>query len=213
MQLSDRAFRTIVRRYTVGQESLAVLAKEYNINYPALRDLLVQHHIKIRDHTESLQKYVKYSNCVICSKQFRARESWDSTTNPNRKTCGRVSCLRALKSQVSKDEWTTARKKQMSKLMTGRDTSDWDIAKGDRHPNWKGGYTSRAYRRVAFEELDIPKKCMKCGSTDVTVHHKDRDRTNNTRKNLSVYCGSCHTTLHVRKGDFGWAVYNRENNS
>jgi hypothetical protein len=212
MHLSNRAFQTIVKRYIDGQESLADLAKEHGMHYYALRELLVNKGIKIRDMKESLQKYVKYSTCIICGKQFRARESWTSTTNLNRKTCGRASCLHTLKSQVSKEDWTDARKRRMSKLLTGRDTSDWDIAKGDRCPSWKGGYTSRAYRRVAFEELEIPKKCMKCGSTDVAVHHKDRDRTNNTRQNLSVYCGSCHTTLHIRKGDFGWAVYNRDQN-
>jgi len=50
---------------------------------------------------------------------------------------------------------------------------------------------------------------MNCEKTTVSVHHIDKDRTNNTIENLEIYCSSCHTTYHIKKGDCGWSIYNK----
>lgn len=54
---------------------------------------------------------------------------------------------------------------------------------------------SSQYRSLAFAEHG--KECNRCGSTDaLEVHHKDRDRTNNSTENLEVLCHECHVDEH-----------------
>jgi hypothetical protein len=54
------------------------------------------------------------------------------------------------------------------------------------------------YRDIAFKYY--PQKCMRCGYdanlAAIIVHHKDRDRTNNTPENLEVLCCNCHAIEH-----------------
>ena len=43
-------------------------------------------------------------------------------------------------------------------------------------------------------------KCNRCGYDEniaaIIVHHKDRDRTNNTKENLEILCANCHYIEH-----------------
>ena len=62
------------------------------------------------------------------------------------------------------------------------------------------------YKGTQYEVLERDEwKCCVCGKGlkrffDVLlVHHKDRDRTNNSLDNLVSLCPSCH--LYVHKGD------------
>jgi HNH endonuclease. len=42
--------------------------------------------------------------------------------------------------------------------------------------------------------------CQACSATtDLHVHHKDRDHTNNDPSNLMTLCASCHLRLHWRE--------------
>lgn len=42
--------------------------------------------------------------------------------------------------------------------------------------------------------------CEECGAaSDLHVHHKDRDHTNNVSSNLMTLCSSCHLKLHWRE--------------
>jgi len=46
------------------------------------------------------------------------------------------------------------------------------------------------------------KTCERCGFTIheiLQVHHKDRDRKNNTLENLELICPNCHCTEHYLK--------------
>ena len=202
--LSESDIQLIVNRYTINLESLANLAKEVHMNYFKLRNLLIARGIKIRNRTESLQKYVKYSTCVICGRRFRMRKSWDDTTNHHKQTCGDPSCLHELRSQVQKECWedNDDRKKHQSDLFTGRSTEGWKISRGDQRPNWAGGHTSYYYRHLAFDVYGIEKKCSfpGCDSRScLCVHHKDGNRDNNTRENLDVRCKSHHTGNHAKE--------------
>jgi len=55
-----------------------------------------------------------------------------------------------------------------------------------------------SYRAIALREYD--NKCMRCGydthSAAIIVHHRDRDRTNNTLDNLEILCCNCHAIEH-----------------
>ncbi len=56
----------------------------------------------------------------------------------------------------------------------------------------------RAYRNKAFDFYG--KQCQRCGynrcPSALQVHHIDRDRKNNTTKNLEVVCRNCHAEEH-----------------
>jgi len=51
------------------------------------------------------------------------------------------------------------------------------------------------YRQKAIEEYG--EECQVCGRTsNVEVHHRDGDRTNNRLENLIPMCRGCHTRVH-----------------
>lgn len=63
---------------------------------------------------------------------------------------------------------------------------------GRNSPNYKG---IKSYRVKAFETYG--KVCNKCKSaSEIQVHHKDRNRSNNTISNLEVLCRKCHDLEH-----------------
>jgi len=47
----------------------------------------------------------------------------------------------------------------------------------------------------------LKKKCSKCGTTSgqLDINHKDGNRNNNNRSNLSYMCRSCHRKMHAAK--------------
>lgn len=56
----------------------------------------------------------------------------------------------------------------------------------------------RHYRKIALSQK--PMECERCGynkhPAGIVVHHKDRDRTNNSIENLEVLCAICHNIEH-----------------
>jgi hypothetical protein len=47
--------------------------------------------------------------------------------------------------------------------------------------------------------------CEMCGGNSrLGLHHKDRDRTNNSPGNLQTLCPACHTRLHWEEGKTPW---------
>lgn len=60
---------------------------------------------------------------------------------------------------------------------------------GANNNNWKGG--------IGTYQKYLKSECERCGSTErLLVHHKDRDRYNNTEENLETLCKSCHQAEH-----------------
>ena len=54
-------------------------------------------------------------------------------------------------------------------------------------------------------------KCQTCGIEDnrvLDVHHRDRNRSNNTQENLMLLCRNCHAILHYEAKDGPY--WNRE---
>ena len=73
--------------------------------------------------------------------------------------------------------------------------------KWENHPHYKtGGGKSRNYK---LKSVDIP-KCERCGFDNVIaleVHHKDKNRDNNSLENLEILCCNCHTIHHRNKNE------------
>jgi len=67
---------------------------------------------------------------------------------------------------------------------------------GPRHANWKHG--RQVYRSV-LTRAGRKKVCELCTSKDervLAVHHKDRNRLNNSEENLAWLCHNCHFLVH-----------------
>ena len=67
---------------------------------------------------------------------------------------------------------------------------------GDKHSNWTTGESS--YRKI-LSRVDAPKIGGKCKTSDsriLAVHHKDKNRNNNSVINLMWLCHNCHYLVH-----------------
>lgn len=70
---------------------------------------------------------------------------------------------------------------------------------GKGHPLWKSGRSS--YRATMLRRGNFP-VCASCGFADIRallVHHIDRNRQNNTPRNLKWLCHNCHYVEHGGK--------------
>lgn len=187
---------------------MAAVAQKLGITAYAVSSALKRTNTPTRNKKQALQKYVRYNTCVVCGTKFRARSAWNSGGNLSRETCS-PKCEFELRSAKSKEKWTEERKEKMSEMFTGRDTSGWNIPKRNQRPNWKGGSSSYTFRKIAFEDYEMSRVCEVCGSTEnICIHHRDKNRENNSRENLMVVCKRCHTGAHATEGDCGWKLYN-----
>jgi hypothetical protein len=67
---------------------------------------------------------------------------------------------------------------------------------GKNHANWRGGEST--YRDV-LHRAKVDKRCQLCKTEDervLIVHHIDKNRKNNTLKNLIWLCANCHMLIH-----------------
>lgn len=71
---------------------------------------------------------------------------------------------------------------------------------GKDNPNWKDN-ASNSYRSKALKHYGCV--CINCNYSEnevaLVVHHKDRNRSNNTLENLEVLCANCHAIEHYDK--------------
>ncbi len=66
----------------------------------------------------------------------------------------------------------------------------------DRSSNWKSGKAS--YRKI-MTRRDLLLKCTRCSLDDkriLVIHHKNRNRDDNTISNLICLCLNCHFLVH-----------------
>lgn len=144
------------------------------------------------DHKEINRGYGKFCS-RNCSSRFRAQSLTPPEANVKCALCNKNFYLSVSKQNNSKS----------GLFFCCRDHKD----KAQRldgyaaiHPShYKDG--TRAYRKIAFREK--PKLCERCGfdkEAALVVHHKDRNRDNNTISNLEVLCANCHAIEHL--GDY-----------
>ena len=73
----------------------------------------------------------------------------------------------------------------------------YEIMKGKKNPNWKGGTSHAFFSRLAKENLI--QKCVVCSSTkNLEIHHIDFNHDHNKLSNLVILCKSCHSKIHDR---------------
>ena len=65
-------------------------------------------------------------------------------------------------------------------------------------PHYGNGEPQNVYRRRALANKE--KKCERCGYDSnpaaIVVHHKDRNRMNDSLDNLEILCANCHAAEH-----------------
>ena len=68
--------------------------------------------------------------------------------------------------------------------------------------------------RKWFSRFGRMAECEHCGYKAfpgiLVLHHKDRDRTNNTRENLAVLCPNCHAIEHLDENKNGWQHHSKD---
>lgn len=71
----------------------------------------------------------------------------------------------------------------------------------DQNSNWCHGGSQSRYQRVARESKHYV--CEECGASNVRldVHHKNKDKSDNSPNNLKILCVSCHAKEHYENGD------------
>lgn len=89
--------------------------------------------------------------------------------------------------------------------------NDPRILSGKNHPRWKNA--SKYYIAFKIKRIKLLKKetkCKSCGKVAKLLHHINKDKENNTDKNLMPLCLSCHTTMHNRERGITKYIFNCE---
>ena len=146
-------------------------------------------------------------SCKICTKKFYTKPSW--LKNGSGIYCS-IKCRGLAKrkgefilcsmcgKRVYKSLQNLKRSKS-GKYFCGRACSLLWLSTqqvGNKHGNWKGGEYS--YRDI-LNRSKMKIKCMLCDKDDkriLTIHHIDKNRRNNSLKNLAWLCYNCHFLVH-----------------
>lgn len=73
----------------------------------------------------------------------------------------------------------------------------------ENNPRWIDG--RKSYKRLAFERYKLKKECSICHKkTNLDVHHKDKNHSNNLKSNLVILCGFHHNSLHKKGAKHPW---------
>lgn len=164
---------------------------------------------------EVRKRKIKYSECAYCKKSFGQR---NTTPSKHRKYCSRhcgklasgitktcAACkkdlfaYRLLKNKIYCSSSCIPRTpcilcgKKITKVQRKCCSSECrQIIKSMQRNHLARAFASAAHRKGSI-------CCERCGYKQIaalTVHHKDRNRQNNTMENLEVVCANCHAIEH-----------------
>ena len=146
--------------------------------------------------------------CTICSMSFYAKPShiakgWGKYCSKKCQYAGArrgavVSCYRCSK-EIYRSAKEQIRSQSGHYFCSKSCQTVWrnsQVFIGEKHGNWTTGEAS--YRQRLLRS-STPTVCQKCHSTDtrvLAVHHKDKNRSNNTLSNLLWLCHNCHYLVH-----------------
>lgn len=92
-------------------------------------------------------------------------------------------------------EFTCIARSTKEQVTCSRACSNTYFRSGINNGNFIDGHNN--YRKKALEHYD--KVCVRCGYSNelaLEVHHKNKNRLDNSIENLEVLCANCHTIEH-----------------
>lgn len=148
-----------------------------------------------------------YVKCSVCNKQFYGKPS--HIAKGWAKVCSR-DCLYKLQktekivacSQCGRDTYkneSTLRRSDSNMFFCNKSCQTiWrnKLYTKEKHANWISGKASCRSILIRENRLLV---CAKCSTTDsriLAVHHRDKNRDNNSVRNLSWLCHNCHYLVH-----------------
>ena len=146
--------------------------------------------------------------CKICSTTFYAKPSW--IARGGGKCCSKPCQNKSQMSGKLYDCYTCKkptyrtkrdeRKSKSNKFFCSKSCQTiWrnsEVHIVSNHPNWTTGQSSY---RERLRKSGRKQECSRCSTKDtrlLSVHHKDRNRDNNTLSNLLFMCHNCHYLVH-----------------
>ena len=148
------------------------------------------------------------TNCLICSQDFyikpsRLLKGWGKYCSKQCNYRGQKTGKTAPCNTCGKDVYRNTAERSRSKsgkYFCGKSCQTiWRNSKlftRENHANWKGGESS--YRDF-MRRTSRDKFCTRCETSDtriLAVHHRDRNRQNNSPSNLIWLCHNCHYLVH-----------------
>ena len=152
-------------------------------------------------------------SCHICTKQFYSRPSFfkkgwgrycsihcksEAQKRGKEKLCD--TCGKKIYRVKSKLTRASVSKKFFCNKSCFAIWKNKTMFKWEKHPQWKHGRSS--YRTMMIRRNKKKIQCTHCAFNDIRallVHHKDKNRKNNTLKNLLWLCHNCHYLIHDGK--------------
>lgn len=148
-----------------------------------------------------------YTNCEVCSSRFYTKPShiargWGRFCSKKcqyrSQTTGEMKQCAICGKKVYRTKSLIERSQSNSFFCTKHCQTIWRNKQYSRenHANWVSGISS--YRAVLLRENRVL-ECIKCKSKDgrvLAVHHKDKNRHNNSLENLAWLCHNCHYLVH-----------------
>jgi hypothetical protein len=170
-------------------------------------------------------------NCEICNHPFEYYKYPSTEREYPTRTCSRkcrdILCSKSLRGRFIPNKYNikdeTKRKISLCKYC-GKEINDqqsvkrtfcgipckgfWqsENSKGENNPNWKPLDQKKPFRSVnkklRKDTIRERKKCEICASTiNLQIHHKNRNRGDNSPNNILLLCQLCHADTHKKEGD------------
>ena len=150
-----------------------------------------------------------FKNCEVCGLKFKT-----VPTSTQQHCCSRkCSFIRKKKTRIKyeckncgKDIYALKRKSGSRKYCSNT-CKIYALAKSKKERFKNKGVWGQwgNYKEAKKWYKEIYKACQICGYSKnlniLELHHKDRNRKNNTRNNLMLVCPNCHSEEHFEKKD------------
>lgn len=148
----------------------------------------------------------QYFLCETCGKEFYVYPSYIRKANKLGSTI-RYCSMACYDKTGENNPFHGKRHSKESKKMMSQSPTRSRFGVGEDNPNFVrygeeyGFKGSRAswWRRKLMKEIG---RCEHCGTDDkrvLTMHHIDRNRSNNERENLLLLCWNCHAIVHYEE--------------
>jgi hypothetical protein len=147
-------------------------------------------------------------NCIVCEREFyvkpnRIKKGWGKYCSKQCNYQGQKTGIILPCFNCGQETYKTTvdqKRSQSGRYFCSKSCQTvWrnsELFVGEHHANWRGGESSY---RDALRRAKVVQVCARCKIHDarvLAVHHKDRNRQNNTITNLTWLCHNCHFLIH-----------------